>query len=274
MMLVAGPKPFKAPTTRQKGFAYRAGEQGCMYHIWAVQCQIQLCRAQESDHNQPSARSPAARCRLKFADSLGSRLGCVQKGNNLVAGQGRLGFAETRRHQSGLAGDRQCIEDGLLEQPFGAVNEVRGQPNVALEPADEGFAFNRLTQGVAGGGHPDAAARKLVFDIRDRFPIRPDHKPDQVRNRPHLTGGCAQTLPLADLRSAIELVGRSGFKRGYDHTGFVRSGLHLGNRHLCDRRWSEVGLLNPARLQPRLHDKRFRFLARNIKAIENAGFAH
>ena len=43
-MLIAGPKPFQAPTSGQKGFAGRAGEQGCMYHIWTVQCQIQLGR--------------------------------------------------------------------------------------------------------------------------------------------------------------------------------------------------------------------------------------
>jgi hypothetical protein len=35
-VLVAGPKPFKALTARQKGLAGWAGEHGCMYHIWAV----------------------------------------------------------------------------------------------------------------------------------------------------------------------------------------------------------------------------------------------
>src|SRR5262249_57722265 len=39
---VAPPQPFQPPATRQNTFARRPGEQRCMYHIWAVQCQIQL----------------------------------------------------------------------------------------------------------------------------------------------------------------------------------------------------------------------------------------
>ena len=57
----AGSKPFKAPRTREKGLARPPGQQGCMYHIWAAQCQIQLRRGQEFDHIRRLGPASAAR---------------------------------------------------------------------------------------------------------------------------------------------------------------------------------------------------------------------
>ena len=40
--LVSGPKALVAPCASEKRLGPRPRKQGCMYHIWAVQCQIQL----------------------------------------------------------------------------------------------------------------------------------------------------------------------------------------------------------------------------------------
>ena len=102
----------------------------------------------------------------------------MQKNHDLLASQGRLGFGEARRDESGLAGDGQRIEDGSFEQPLGAGDQVRREANLPLEPAGKGFALDRLAKGIPRGSDPDAASGQLAFDIGDRFAVRPDDKPD------------------------------------------------------------------------------------------------
>ena len=96
-----------------------------MYHIWAVQCQIQLRRGQESNHNEGLARSSAAHCRVELANTLGRSLGSVQKRYGVRMCQRRLGFGEARRDETGLTGYGQGIEDGPFEQQLGARSEER-----------------------------------------------------------------------------------------------------------------------------------------------------
>ena len=66
MLLIAGAKPLQAPATREKSFARRSGKQGCMYHIWAVQCQIQLRRRSK------------IRSRRRFRPTAGAALPAIE----------------------------------------------------------------------------------------------------------------------------------------------------------------------------------------------------
>ena len=182
MVLIAGPKPFKAPAARQESFACRTGEQGSMYHICAVQCQIQLRRCKESDHNG----RPAGRWRRCAAPSLR-----IPSAAASAACKTRLPLRSpgpSRPCRSRPPPGRPCRRwpehRGLLVP--GAVRcgrQVGRQADVAFEAAGENFAFDGFYDGVAGGGDPNAASRKLAFDIRHRFAVRPDDEADQVRNR-------------------------------------------------------------------------------------------
>jgi hypothetical protein len=77
MVLTAGPKPLKAPAARQEGFARGTGEQGSMYHIWAVQCQIQLRRGQAANDGRGPV-GPPVRCGIKLANPVGCRVRGMQ----------------------------------------------------------------------------------------------------------------------------------------------------------------------------------------------------
>ena len=49
----------------------------------------------------------------------------MQKRRQLFVLKGRLDLAEARRHQAGLAGHGQSIEDGSFQELFGAGHQVR-----------------------------------------------------------------------------------------------------------------------------------------------------
>src|SRR5579863_6281605 len=203
IVLIAGAKPLQAPTTRQKGLAYRAGEQGCMYHIWAVQCQIQLRRGQESNHRERPARPPPQGA-IELADTLGGSLSGMQQDGGVAAFQCGFGLGEAGDRQAGLAGDSESIECGALELPLGAGDEIGREANLPLEAAGERFSPYGLVERFLRRRHPDAAAGQPALDVRHRVPFRPDHKPDQVRDRPHGARGDAQALGRARARSAVQ----------------------------------------------------------------------
>ena len=118
-----------------------------MYHIWAVQCQIQLRRGEESDHHGRPARKPAP-CRVELTGSFGRSLDGMHQGDGLLGCQGLLGFDKPGGDQSGLAGHRQGIKDGLFEEPLGTRDKVEGEANLPFVTPGKGFALDRLTQGV------------------------------------------------------------------------------------------------------------------------------
>ena len=154
-----------------------------MYHTCAVQCQIQLRRGQEANHNGRPVRPAPAAHRVELSGPLGRSLGRVQKSNDFLMFKGRLDLAETRRGQPGLAGDCQRIENRSFEEALGVVDEVRRQADIPLETAGENFAFDGLSQGIAGGSDPDAASGELTFDVGDGLAARSDDEPDQVGYR-------------------------------------------------------------------------------------------
>ena len=47
----SGPEIPQTRGARKKSLASRPGKQGCMYHIWSVQCQIQLGTGKYVDHH-------------------------------------------------------------------------------------------------------------------------------------------------------------------------------------------------------------------------------
>jgi hypothetical protein len=66
---VTGPEPLKTPKTRQKRVARGSGKQGCMYHIWAPECQIQLRRGQQSNYSDGLGAS--AQRSIELPDPVG-----------------------------------------------------------------------------------------------------------------------------------------------------------------------------------------------------------
>ena len=154
MLLIAGAKPLQAPATRQKGFARRSGEQGSMYHIWAAQCQIQLRRGQKSNLRRRYPRPVALGSGLKLAYPVGGRSRGMKDGNNLFMFQGGFRFGEAGRDRPGLSGHRQSIENRSFQEPFRLFGEVRGEPDLPLEPAAKDLALDRLAQRLPAGRYP------------------------------------------------------------------------------------------------------------------------
>ena len=87
---IAGPKPFQAPQTRQKRVARGPGEQGCMYHIWAAQCQIQLRRGQEFNHRDRTGLGAPPERGIELSHPVGGSLRGVQERDDLAHGPARL----------------------------------------------------------------------------------------------------------------------------------------------------------------------------------------
>ena len=205
IVLIAGAKPLQAPTTRQKGLAHRAGEQGCMYHIWAVQCQIQLRRGQESNHRQ----RPAGVRRRKALSSLripsGEASAACNRATTLLAFQCGFDLGEAGRDQAGLTGDSQSVEcrRARVAARCGR-RDPDGRRTSRLKPRANAFRLYRLVERFLRRGHPDAAAGQPALDVRHRLSFRPDDKPDQVRDRPHGARGDAQALGRARAGSAVQ----------------------------------------------------------------------
>jgi hypothetical protein len=119
----AGPETVKARAARNKSLGGRPGKQGCMYHIWPPQCQIQLGRRERGDY----ADFASFRLRLSpqssdFTHAVRCGIGSVQQGDDLFPRQRRFDFAEARDYPAGLAGDGQRVERGALKQAFGRIN--------------------------------------------------------------------------------------------------------------------------------------------------------
>ena len=173
-----------------------------MYHIWAVQCQIQLdagkCRRSPrfraiSPPFCGARRPPACACRRPPHRRRGSAPGCRPRRSPPRP------WRNPPTTSAGLAGDRQRIERGAFQQPFGLSRQIGGDPHVALEAAGKTL---RLTASSmrAGRGDPDAAAGQLALDVGHGLAVRADHEADHFLDRLERAGKRAmRSVPGATL---------------------------------------------------------------------------
>ena len=78
----------------------------------------------------------------------------MKDGNNLFMFQGGFRFGEAGRDRPGLSGHRQSVENRSLQEPFRLIGEVRGEPDLPLEPAAKDLALDRLAQRLPAGRYP------------------------------------------------------------------------------------------------------------------------
>ena len=187
--------------------------------------------------------------------SAAASAACRRAITSLVC-QRRLDLGEAGSDQPGLAGHGQRIEDGTFEQPFGPGDQIRGQANLPLETAGERLALDRSASASRVAVTQTPRPGQLALEIRDRLAVRPDDEADQVGDRPHRARCHAQPLELA--RCAVRH--RARYRRDRcDHA--LRRLLRPAPRRralLVGGRRRQIGLGDPAGLQPRLHDDALR----------------
>ena len=87
-----------------------------MYHIWAVQCQVQLGAGKKRDVCNFARFSGcfALQRRVQLALSIRRGIRGVYHRHDIAAAKCRFDFGETRDHPAGFPRDRQRVERGAF----------------------------------------------------------------------------------------------------------------------------------------------------------------
>src|SRR5689334_9725303 len=124
-----------------------------MYHMWAPQCQIQLGRSKRRNDGEL-----ALSARPKLADPIWSGVRRMDEGGKAARRNGRLDTLEACNDAAGLMGHGERVERGPFEQAVDELRQFCRRSDIGLESAREDTAPDRLGDGLAGPGHPHAAA--------------------------------------------------------------------------------------------------------------------
>src|SRR5262245_30435938 len=123
-----------------------------MYHIWTVQCQIQLSAGKRVDRHYfprfPGCIPVEGGCQLAFAIVAG--VGGVDQSPDIVPANRLLDPGKTADRRTGLAGDRERVECGALNQLFRLRGQIASNPQLALESAGKNVALDGLLYGGSG----------------------------------------------------------------------------------------------------------------------------
>ena len=151
-----------------------------MYHIWAVQCQIQLGTGKCFDHQGFAYFSAliSAQGGSQLALAVACGLRGMDQSENIVPADRGLDLGKAADYGAGLRGDGQRIEGRPFDQLFGLRGQIGGNADVPPEAAREDVMPNCIFDrfGLDQVSSPRAAGRMRFLSARSTAQSRLLHQ--------------------------------------------------------------------------------------------------
>jgi hypothetical protein len=108
----------------------------------------------------------------------------MDQGENAPFSQGFFNLGMAENDLAGLIGHGESAQSRLGQERVDVLGQAFGRLGLGLERTAEGLALDRLGDRVMGGCKPDAAAGKLLFEVRDDAAVGPEDEAQAPRPLP------------------------------------------------------------------------------------------